>query len=153
MADEDDYAAGADGEEQEDLELDVNADEEEGAQDFDEKKPLAELLQHHPECILDYEEVIAAKLPLVASPPLDKDPNHRSPPFLTQYEKTKILGLRANQLAQGARPYIVGIPEHITDVTEIARLELTERRLPFIVRRPMPDGSFEYWRLSDLIIF
>jgi len=40
----------------------------------------------------------------------------------------------------------------MTDVSEIARLELESRRLPFLIRRPMPDGSFEYWRLSDLMI-
>lgn len=120
----------------------------------DEEKPtdpLAKLLKHHPECNVDYAEVVAPKISLIASPPLDKDPNHRSPPFLTQYEKTKILGLRANQLSQGARPYI-SVPEHVTEVYEIARLELHERRLPFIVRRPMPNGTHEYWRLSDLLI-
>lgn len=119
--------------------------------DPEENKPLAALLAHHPECILDYSETIAAKLPLIASPPLEKDPNHRAVPFLTQYERTKIIGLRANQLSQGARPYII-VPEHVTSVSEIARMELAERRLPFIIRRPMPDGSHEYWRLSDLLI-
>ena len=114
--------------------------------------PLAALLKHHPECIIDYAEKIAPKIPLIASPPLNLDPNHKSVPFLTQYERTKILGMRANQLSQGARPYI-DVPEYMTDVGEIARLELKERRLPFLVRRPMPDGSHEYWRLSDLIIF
>ena len=113
--------------------------------------PLAKLLKHHPECIIDYAEIVAPRISLVASPPLDKDPNHRSPPFLTQYEKTKIIGLRTNQLSQGARPYIA-VPEHVTDVQEIARLELQQRRLPFIVRRPMPNGTHEYWRLSDLLI-
>jgi DNA-directed RNA polymerases I, II, and III subunit RPABC2 len=113
--------------------------------------PLAKLLKHHPECIVDYAEVVAPKISLVASPPLDKDPNHRSPPFLTQYERTKILGLRTNQLSQGARPYIA-VPEHVTDAREIALLELQQRRLPFIVRRPMPNGTHEYWRLSDLLI-
>ena len=114
--------------------------------------PLAALLKHHPECIIDYAEKVAPKIPLITSPPLKSDPNHKSVPFLTQYERTKILGMRANQLSQGARPY-VDVPEYMTDVGEIARLELKERRLPFLIRRPMPDGSHEYWRLSDLIIF
>lgn len=113
--------------------------------------PLGALKKRHPECVLDYAETIAAKIPLTQSPPMGKDPNHKSPPFLTQYERTKIIGLRANQLSQGARPYIA-VPEYVTDVSEIARMELDQRRLPFIVRRPMPNGSFEYWRLSDLMI-
>ena len=64
---------------------------------------------------------------------------------------SKILGFRANQLAQGARPY-VDVPEHIVQTLDIAKIELEQLRLPFILKRPMPDGTFEYWRLSDLIM-
>jgi DNA-directed RNA polymerase I, II, and III subunit RPABC2 len=59
--------------------------------------------------------------------------------------------MRTNQLAQGARPYIV-VPEHITNVLDIAKLELEQRRLPIIVKRHMPDGTYEKFRLSDMII-
>ena len=116
---------------------------------------MALLYKHHPECIVDYTETIASKLPLRTAPVSAaalSDPYHQSQPFLTQFEKTKILGFRTNQLAQGARPFVT-VPEHVTAVLEIARLELEQRRLPFIVKRPMPDGSFEYWRLNDLAIF
>jgi len=40
----------------------------------------------------------------------------------------------------------------VTECLDIAKLELEQRRLPFIIKRPMPDGKFEYWRLSDLMI-
>ena len=120
-------------------------------EDKSKSDPLYCLKKHHPECNLDYAEAVAPKIPLLASPPLDKDPNHRSPPFLTLYERTKVIGFRANQLSQRVKPYI-DIPEYVTNVSEIARLELEARRLPFIIRRPMPDGSFEYWRLSDLLL-
>jgi DNA-directed RNA polymerase I, II, and III subunit RPABC2 len=80
-----------------------------------------------------------------------KDPNHKTYPFLTNYERTKIIGLRANQISKGAVPYIV-IPKHVTDVRDIARMELEQKRLPFIIKRPLPNGSYEYWRLSDLLI-
>ena len=112
------------------------------------KEALAEELRNR------VAEAIAAKIPLTQSPPTmgkGGDPNHKSPPFLTQYERTKIIGLRANQLSQGARPYIA-VPEYVTDVGEIARMELSQRRLPFIIRRPMPNGVHEYWRLADLLI-
>jgi len=145
MADDEDF--GADDMDQE-ADFGIDADV---VDDLPKDDSLAALLKHHPECIIDYAEKVAPKIPLITSPPL-KDPNHKSVPFLTQYERTKILGMRANQLSQGARPY-VDVPEYMTDVSEIARLELKERRLPFLVRRPMPDGSHEYWRLSDLIIF
>jgi DNA-directed RNA polymerase I, II, and III subunit RPABC2 len=128
--------------------------EEEDAQRPAIPEPLEVLYKFHPESILDYADSVAPKIPLrVALPDTETvvDPNHRSQPFLTIFEKTKILGFRANQLSQGARPYI-DVPEYVTTVLEIAHLELEQRRLPFIMKRPMPDGTFEYWRLSDLIV-
>jgi DNA-directed RNA polymerase subunit K/omega len=147
------YSQMADDEDMNDFEedLDIGVDEAIISDDVSKADPLAALLKHHPECLIVYAEDIASKIPLLASPPLDKDPNHKAPPFLTQYERTKVISMRANQLSQGARPYIA-IPEYVTEVGEIARLELQERRLPFIIKRPMPDGSQEYWRLADLLI-
>jgi DNA-directed RNA polymerase I, II, and III subunit RPABC2 len=116
--------------------------------------PLATLYKHHPESSLDYQETVIQKLHLQSVPPGSVealDTNHKSQPFLTQYEKTRILGFRTNQLAQGALPY-VKVPDHIRNVLDIAKMELEQRRLPFIIKRPMPDGSFEYWRLCDLMI-
>ena len=115
--------------------------------------PMEVLYKFHPETILDYIEKVSPYIPIQQVPPSDgNDPAHKTQPFLSVFEKTKILGFRTNQLAQGARPFVT-VPEHVTSVLEIARLELEQRRLPFIVKRPMPDGSFEYWRLSDLAIF
>ncbi len=116
--------------------------------------PLTSLYKHHPEAILDYRETVIQRLHLQTVPPGSSegpDPNHKSQPFLTQYEKTRILGFRTNQLAQGALPYIT-VPSHIRNPLEIAKMELEQRRLPFIIKRPMPDGTFEYWRLCDLMI-
>lgn len=116
---------------------------------------LVSLYRYHPECILDYAETIGAKLPIKVAPisqgsPVD--PNHKTQPFLSVFERTKILGFRANQLSQGARPFI-DVPRHIKSYLEIAKIELEQRRLPFIVKRPLPNGTFEYWRLSDLAMF
>lgn len=145
---------------QEELELldepgiEAEAEKEEKKAAMKTQDPLSILYKHHPEAILDYTEAVVQKLPLQAVPPGTgisvEDSNHKSQPFLTQYERTRILGFRANQLAQGARPFI-HVPPHVTKPLDIARVELEQRRLPFIVKRPMPDGSFEYWRLSDLL--
>ncbi len=132
-------------------ELDLlEAEEREATKSHD---PLSTLYKHHPESTLDYQETVIQKLPLKSIPPGSSgtDSNHKSQPFLTQYEKTRILGFRTNQLAQGALPY-VSVPAHIRNVLDIAKMELEQRRLPYIIKRPMPDGSFEYWRLSDLMI-
>lgn len=117
-----------------------------------ESRALKFLMTNHPECKLDYVEEVLDKLPVrTYAPDHDADANHKSVPFVTQFEKTKIIGFRANQLAQGARPF-VDVPKDVIDVVEIARLEFEQRRLPHILKRPMPDGTYEYWRLADLMI-
>jgi DNA-directed RNA polymerase subunit K/omega len=130
-------------------ELAVDGDDPDAAVAVED--PFEILYKNHPETILDYVETIIPKVPLQAAPPGEKDAKHTSPPFLTVYERTKILGARTNQLADGAMPF-VAVPEHITKPLDIAKLELEQRRLPYIIKRPMPDGTFEYWRLSDLMI-
>jgi len=113
------------------------------------KPELRKLYAQHPELIVDYVETVKQKLSLKEAQPTT-DPNHKTYPFLTLYERTKIIGLRANQLSQGSRPFIA-VPDHITDVRDIARIELAQKKLPFIVKRPLPNGTFEYWRLADLM--
>jgi len=124
---------------------------EEGTSDVNPE--LNRLYQQHPECKLDYIEQVISKINAVYLPPSNNkvDSNHRTYPFLTNFEKTKIIGLRANQISKGSVPFI-DVPKHITDVRDIARLELEQKRLPFIIKRPLPNGTFEYWRLTDLLI-
>lgn len=145
---------GAEYEEEEEWDDEYNEAEEQQEEAASELKPeLKRLYQQHPECNLDYIEQVIPKIPLQFIPPGgDKaDSNHRTYPFLTNYEKTKIIGLRANQLSKGSAPF-VAVPKHITDVKDIAKLELEQKRLPFIIKRPLPNGQFEYWRLTDLLI-
>lgn len=79
------------------------------------------------------------------------DVMHKTMPFLTKYEKTRILGQRAKQLNQGAQP-MIQVDKKIIDGYLIAQLELQQKALPFIIRRPLPGGKSEYWRVSDLEI-
>jgi DNA-directed RNA polymerase I, II, and III subunit RPABC2 len=130
---------------------DVVLPEEEVA--HDSKPELKRLYQQHPECNLDYMEQVIPKISLQVLPPGgdQADANHRTYPFLTNFERTKIIGLRANQISRGSVPF-VSVPKHITDVRDIARLELEQKRLPYLIKRPLPNGTFEYWRLCDLLI-
>ena len=79
------------------------------------------------------------------------DPFHKTLPFLTKYEKTRILGERASQLNLGGKPYI-NIDPSIIDGYLIALKELEEKKIPYIIRRPLPNGGCEYWKLKDLEI-
>ena len=117
------------------------------------KQELKKLYAQHPELIIDYTETLKNRIPLSVIQPStsNSDPLHTTYPFVTLFEKTKIIGLRANQLSQGARPFII-VPKEVTDVRDIARLEFQQKRLPYLIKRPLPDGSFEIWRLVDLMI-
>ena len=79
------------------------------------------------------------------------DNNHRTTPILTKYEKTKILGIRAKQINNGSKPFI-NISEEVIDGNIIAIMELQEKKLPFIIKRPISNNKFEYWKLEDLEI-
>ena len=147
MAD-DDHEVHVDGDDMEDVLETLAEIDPTGAGAGDEsvagiRPELRRLYSQHPELVVDYVETVVPKLSAKGQ--------HLTYPFLTLYEKTKIIGLRANQLSKGARPY-VPVPDHITSVRDIARMELEQKRLPFIVKRPLPNGTYEYWRLSDLIL-
>tara|TARA_B100000424_G_C22910988_1_gene484638 strand:- start:730 stop:1404 length:675 start_codon:yes stop_codon:yes gene_type:complete len=79
------------------------------------------------------------------------DELHKTLPILTKYEKTRILGIRIKQLNNGALPY-VKTAEDILDNYIIAERELKEKKIPFIIQRPLPNNTFEYWKLEDLEI-
>lgn len=111
------------------------------------------LLDQHPEIWPDYEDTVLERLVIrEAYPPTGAtDKKHATYPFLTLYEKTKVLSQRGAELARGAPPFIE-VPEYMTDVYDIAKAELEAKRLPYILKRPLPDGEYEYWRLADLMI-
>jgi DNA-directed RNA polymerases I, II, and III subunit RPABC2 len=77
------------------------------------------------------------------------DKLHRTIPILTKFEKTRILGLRAKQIDEGAVPF-VKLQSNVIDGYTFAIQELEQKKIPFIIRRPLPNGGSEYWKLSDL---
>ena len=70
--------------------------------------------------------------------------------FMTKYEKARVLGTRALQISMNA-PIFVDLNDE-TDPLEIAMKELKEKKIPFIIRRRLPNGSYEDWQVSELII-
>jgi DNA-directed RNA polymerase subunit K/omega len=72
--------------------------------------------------------------------------------ILSKYEKTKIIGMRLEQLSRGAAPTIDYKALNLNTVRDIAFMELKERKLPFMIVRTLPCGLKEYWKLEDMII-
>lgn len=80
------------------------------------------------------------------------DDLHKTLPILSKFEETKILGIRINQLENGADP-LIEVDGNIIDSVNIAEMELEAGVLPFIICRPLPGGRKEFWKLSDLECF
>jgi DNA-directed RNA polymerase subunit K/omega len=78
-----------------------------------------------------------------------------SKPIMTIYEFDKIMGMRTQQLASGATPFVnieggkLVINSNM-ELRNIALRELEEGRLPYIVERVLSNKKKEYYRISDL---
>jgi len=119
-------------------------------QKFDESLQKNVIAEHHPELIShNYEEVEALCRVVRDEDGIIMDPLHKTMPFITKYEKTKLLGERAKQINAGAQPTVV-VDENIIDGYLIALKEYENKSIPMIIRRPLPSGGCEYWRLTDL---
>jgi len=93
------------------------------------------------EIIEDFHEIMANYNP----------ENNTTRNIMTRYEKNSVVGLRTEQLRRGAEP-LVEFDETKFNPLEIAERELKERKIPMIIKRKLPNGKMEYWRMEDLII-
>jgi DNA-directed RNA polymerase subunit K/omega len=149
------------GEDKAHVQDDGGGDSEDDAADIDNFKKFNQQLKMsyvadtHPEAEShNHDEVHAFATVVRDARGVIIDPLHKTIPILTKYEKTRILGMRTKQLNDGAEPYIKlpVTPVPIIDGYVIAQRELEEKKLPFIIRRPLPNGGTEYWYLQDLEI-
>tara|TARA_B000000557_G_C20770083_1_gene441390 strand:+ start:86 stop:781 length:696 start_codon:yes stop_codon:yes gene_type:complete len=128
---------------------DVESDDEEELQKFDELNTNTYISEQHPECLTSSSQEISALCNVNRVNNIIVDPLHKTNPILTKYEKTKILGLRTKQLNNGCKPTIP-VPSGIIESYLIAQLELKAKKIPVIIRRPLSNGTSEYWKLNDL---
>jgi DNA-directed RNA polymerase I, II, and III subunit RPABC2 len=137
-----------DGDENDNDEDDINTK----LKKFDKELRDNYLLNFHPESLVqNYDEIYNLARVVRDDNCIIVDTLHRTLPMLTKYEKSRILGQRAKQINDGATPF-VKVPEGVIDGYLIAIKELEEKKIPFIIRRPLPNGGSEYWHLEDLEI-
>lgn len=121
-------------------------------QKFDEEVNTNYLLQEHPnEFNKNYDEIDTLCNIVRDENNNIIDPLHKTLPYLSKYERTRVLGQRAKQINSGAKPFIV-VPDNIIDGYIIAEMELLQKRIPFIIQRPLHGGVTEFWKLRDLEI-
>jgi DNA-directed RNA polymerase I, II, and III subunit RPABC2 len=119
---------------------------------FDKELREDYLVNFHPESLIqNYDEIYNLARVVRDANGVIVDSLHKTLPMLTKYEKTRILGQRAKQINDGATPF-VKVPEGVIDGYLIAIRELEEKKIPFIIRRPLPNRGSEYWMVEDLEI-
>ena len=135
----------------EDYDEDEDEDDDENyLQKFDESLKNNVIEKHHPELIVHNHHEIEAMTRVVRDENGNIiDPLHKTMPFITKFEKARLLGERAKQINAGAQP-MVKVDEDIIDGYLIALKEYEERKIPMILCRPLPNGGCEYWKLQDL---
>jgi DNA-directed RNA polymerase I, II, and III subunit RPABC2 len=137
------------------MELDEEDEDEEEEDDqylqkFDESIKTNIIAEYHPELNAHNNEEVELLSRVVRNENGQIiDPLHRTVPFITKYEKARILGERAKQLNSGAKPFVEVEPS-MMDGYLIALKEFEEKKIPFILKRPLPNGGCEYWKVKDL---
>ena len=152
---DDDKEEQNDGDDNEELDEEEESDEEsdeETFQKFDVDMTNNIIVNSHPESILHNNDEVQKMTKVSRNKNnIIIDKLHRTIPIMTKFEKTKILGERCKQLQCGSLPFVdIEDGEGYMDEYLIANRELQEKKIPFIIRRPLPNGGSEYWDIRDL---
>ena len=133
------------------LDEDDDEEDEEDYRRFENYSVLENLEEMHPEIrSANMDEIKVLSKVVRDSNGKIVDPFHTTAPFLTKYEKARIIGTRAEQIERGAPSFIKDLPEQIIHGRTIALKEFERQLIPFIIARPMPNKGIEYWKLQDL---
>ena len=116
-----------------DDEDDEDDEEEEEEEDIDE----CEKVYSNSSSYLKYNDLIVNKSDRITTK------------YLTQYERTKILGNRTNQLIKGSKPLVK--VNKIISYFEIAKLELETAMMPYKIKRVLPNGKIEIWDMDEFV--
>lgn len=129
-------------------------DDDNYLQKFDKENKEKYILENHDECVRhNYTEISTMSSVVRNKQNIIIDPFHKTIPILTKYERARILGQRAKQINSGASIFVnMDDSDDMYDGYLIAQKELLEKKIPFIIRRPLPGGGSEYWKLKDLEI-
>ena len=137
-------------ENEEDEDEDDDEDDDNYLQKFEDLNKKDLIASYHPELITHNNDEVETLTRIIRNEQgIIVDPIHKTLPFLTKYEKARILGERAKQINMGAKPLVELSPD-VIDGYLIALREFDEKKIPFIIKRPMPNGGCEYWKCKDL---
>lgn len=152
--DENDYGSDAEAEE---YYSDESQSEQESDSEIEEPRSLSYYQKENPETV-DLSETQGYDNPEATEDPdgidiqqiLEESKKRVTMPYMTKYEKTRIIGYRANQISNGSPPCINTSGMH--DSIQIAHQELLRKCIPVKIKRFLPDGTYEVWDANELCI-
>ena len=74
--------------------------------------------------------------------------NRETDSDMTHYEKIRILGIRTKQIIMGAKP-MLSYDDNMSAI-DLAKYELINKTTPLIIKRVLPNNSYELWKVSEL---
>jgi DNA-directed RNA polymerase I, II, and III subunit RPABC2 len=136
-------------------------DEEEGNEDDDDEENIDETeLKNENEneidnediidCFYDFEQNEVNNIQNIQINDVPKE-DRITMPYLTKYERVRVLGTRAKQISLGAKILVKNVDLTTKSPIEIAKIELELGIVPFKIRRPLPNGKVEEWKISELV--
>ena len=136
-------------------------DEEEGNEDDDDEENIDETeLKNENEneidnediidCFYDFEQNEVNNIQNIQINDVPKE-DRITMPYLTKYERVRVLGTRAKQISLGAKILVRNVDLTTKTPIEIAKIELGLGIIPFKIRRPLPNGKVEEWKISELV--
>jgi DNA-directed RNA polymerase I, II, and III subunit RPABC2 len=130
--------------------------EEHNEDEIDEFQKLEESMHvdHLTEIHTELKQINEKELEALSRVIKDKNGNiidelHKTLPILTKYERARILGIRTKQINNGSQIFVEN-KNNIIDGYNLALLELQQKKIPYIIQRPLPNGASEYWKIQDL---
>ena len=132
-------------------------DEEEGDDEEDDNIDETELKKENEvddddiiNCFYDFEQNEINNIQNIQNNDVPKE-DRITMPYLTKYERVRVLGTRAKQISLGAKILVKNVDLTTKSPIEIAKIELELGIVPFKIRRPLPNGKVEEWKISELV--
>jgi DNA-directed RNA polymerase subunit K/omega len=99
------------------------------------------------ECIYLYDDSIDPKDLINEYVEVTKE-DRQTDSDMTHYERIRILGIRTKQIIMGAKP-MISYNDNISAI-DLAKYELINKTTPLIIKRVLPNNSYELWKVSEL---
>ena len=93
--------------------------------------------------IIEYDEIIKSNYLL-------ENKVRVSDNYITNYEKVRILGIRTQQILKGSKVMLKLKDFFNWTPYELAKIELENKTTPLIIKRVLPNNTYDLWKINEL---